>query len=90
LLNYLVKIIFFSHLLEITSIVDTSFFPTPRTHPTLFTHLRGETVWKFGMGPKSGLRKRPKGVQGVSIGRLLAPNKRSQDAFSYFPNSFGR
>ena len=32
LLNYLVKIIFFSHLLEITSIVDTSFFPyTPHS-----------------------------------------------------------
>src|SRR5215207_1732683 len=47
-----------------------------------------ETVWKFGMGPKSGLRKRPKGVEGVSIGRLLVPKKRSRDAFSYFPNSF--
>jgi hypothetical protein len=40
------------------------------------------------MGPKSGLRKRPKGVEGVSIGRLLVPKKRSRDAFGYFPNSF--
>ena len=40
------------------------------------------------MGPKSGLRKPPKGVEGVSIGRLLAQKKRSRDAFSYFPNSF--
>ena len=51
---------------------------------------RGETVWKFGIDPKSGLRKRPKGVEGVYIGRLLAPKKRSRDSFSYFPNSFGR
>jgi hypothetical protein len=47
-----------------------------------------ETVWKFGMGPKSGLRKCPKGVEGVYIGRLLPPRKCRRNAFSYFPNSF--
>jgi hypothetical protein len=49
-----------------------------------------ETVWKFGMGPESGLRKWPRGVEGVPIGRLLAPKKGGRDAFSYFPNSFSR
>jgi hypothetical protein len=53
-----------------------------------FSYSLSETVWKFGMGPKLGLRKRPKGVEGVSIGRLLVLKKRSPDAFSYFPNSF--
>jgi hypothetical protein len=55
---------------------------------TLFTELPGETVWIFGMYPESGLRKRPRGVQGVPIGRLLAPKKCARDAFSYFPSSF--
>src|SRR4051794_11859693 len=40
------------------------------------------------MGPESGLRKWPRGVEGVPIGRLLAPKKGGRDAFSYFPNSF--
>ena len=40
------------------------------------------------MGPKSGLRKRPKGVDVVHIGRLLAPKKSPGEALSYFPNSF--
>src|SRR5215212_7705367 len=42
------------------------------------------------MGPKSRLRKRSIGVEGVPIGRLLSPEKRRPDAFGYFPNSFGR
>jgi hypothetical protein len=32
----------------------------------------GETVWKFGIAPESGLRERPRGVQGVPIRALLA------------------
>src|SRR5215217_7482229 len=47
-----------------------------------------ETVWKFGVGSESELRKRPTGLEGVPIGRLLPPKKRAWDAFSYFPNSF--
>ena len=39
---------------------------------------------------KLGLRKRQKGVEGVYIGRLLAPKKGTTDAFGYFPNSFSR
>jgi hypothetical protein len=37
-----------------------------------------------------GLLKRPRGAEGVPIGRLLPPKKRCRDAFSYFPNSFIR
>src|SRR5918995_1903643 len=55
----------------------------------LFTRVRGETDWKFGVDPESGLRKRPRGVEGVSISRLLPLEKGASDAFSYFPNSFG-
>src|SRR5215217_4813090 len=55
---------------------------------SLFTQVRGETVWKIGMGPESGLRKRPRGVEGVPIGHFLDGNKHGQDAFGYFPNSF--
>jgi hypothetical protein len=54
----------------------------------LFTGVRGETVWKFGMGPESGLQERSEGIEGVPIGRLLPPKERGRDAFSYFPNSF--
>src|SRR5918994_7247307 len=63
--------------------------PRPIFMP-FFTQVRGETVWKFGMGPERGLRKRPGWVEGVPIGRLLPPKKCSPDAFGYFPNSFGR
>jgi hypothetical protein len=49
-----------------------------------------ETVWKIGMGPELGLRKRPRWVEGVPISRLLAPKMCARDAFSYFPNSFYR
>ena len=51
----------------------------PRNHENgaaataIFTPVRGETVWKFGMGPERGLRKRPGWVEGVPIGRLLPP-----------------
>jgi hypothetical protein len=42
LLDYLVKIIYRGYLLEITSIVGTSAFPsTPCAYPTLFTEHRG-------------------------------------------------
>jgi hypothetical protein len=54
----------------------------------IFYELRPETVWKFGIGPESGLREQPRGVEGVPIGRLLPPKKCGRDAFSYFPNSF--
>ena len=40
------------------------------------------------MGPKSRLRKRSIGVEGVPIGRLLSLEKRRRDALGYFPNSF--
>src|ERR687898_547557 len=63
--------------------------PRPIFMP-FFTQVRGETVWKFGMGPERGLRKRPGWVEGVPIGRLLPPKKCSPDTFGYFPNSFGR
>jgi hypothetical protein len=56
----------------------------------LFTLLRGETVWKFGMDPERGLRERPGWVEGVPIGQRLLPRKCSRDAFGYFPNSFER
>jgi hypothetical protein len=59
---------------------------TPSTRSS--QNLPSETVWKFEMGPESGLRKRPEGIEGVPIGRLLPPKKRARDAFSYFPNSF--
>jgi hypothetical protein len=38
--------------------------------------------------PELGLRKRPRGVEGVSISRLLPLEKGAPDAFSYFPNRF--
>src|SRR5918995_2644873 len=63
---------------------------TRRSSYPLFTQERGETVWKFGMGPERGLRERPGWVEGVPISRLLLPKKCSRDAFSYFPNSFGK
>src|SRR5215208_437158 len=39
---------------------------------TLFTQVPGETVWKFGIGPESGLREQPRGVEGVPIRAPLA------------------
>jgi hypothetical protein len=33
----------------------------------LFTGVRGETVWKFGIGTETGLRERPRGAEGVPI-----------------------
>jgi hypothetical protein len=47
-----------------------------------------ETVWKIGIGPESGLRKRPRVVEGVSISHPLPQKKHGREAFSYFPNSF--
>jgi hypothetical protein len=41
-------------------------------------------------GFRMELLKRPRGAEGVPIGRLLPPKKRCRDAFSYFPNSFRR
>ena len=46
----------------------------------LFTRARGETVWKSGMGPKSGFRKRPSEV--------VAAKKGGRNALVYFPNGF--
>src|SRR5215212_2864989 len=47
-----------------------------------------ETVWKSGMGPESGPRKRSRGVVGAPIGRSLGGKKRDRDALGSFPNSF--
>jgi hypothetical protein len=58
-------------------------WPRPFFLP-LFTGVRGETVWKIGMGPESGLRKRPRGVEGVPIGHFLGAKKHGRDAFGYF------
>jgi hypothetical protein len=56
----------------------------------IIPRLLRETVWNFAMSPESGLRKRPRWVEGVPIGCFLAPKKRAPDAFSYFPNSLRR
>ena len=40
------------------------------------------------MSPEAGLRKQPRGVEGVSISGLLPSIKYGREAFSYFPNSF--
>jgi|SRR5215208_4984184 len=60
-----------------------SMLPTSENAPS-------QTVWKFGVDPELGLRKRPRGVEGVSIGRILPLKKGAPDAFSYFPNSFSK
>jgi len=53
-----------------------------------FAEFPSETVWKIGMGPESGLRERPTGVEGVSIRALLVAPEARSDAFGFFPNSF--
>ena len=49
---------------------------------------RGETVWKIGMCPESGLRKRPTGVERVPIGRFLPQKKPGSKAVSRFSKLF--
>jgi hypothetical protein len=43
-----------------------------------------ETVWKSGMGPESGPRKRSRGVVGARISRSLGGKKRDRDTLGSF------
>ena len=62
---------------------------TPRTpYRRTSQNFTSETVWKIGLGPESRLGKLPNGVEGRSIGLLLAPKKHAREALRYFPNSF--
>src|SRR5215208_2385558 len=45
--------------------------PSFRDYPDFLDSL-SETVWKFGIGPESGLREQPRGVEGVPIRAPLA------------------
>jgi hypothetical protein len=67
LLDYFVKIIYRSHLLEITSMVETSFPLIPCDHLTLFTLLPRETVQKASMSVGSKLQESPKWDRGLHL-----------------------
>ena len=56
----------------------------------LFTQVRGETVWKIGIGAESGFRRRPRGGKEAQLGRFLESKKHGREVLGYFPNSFGR
>jgi hypothetical protein len=51
---------------------------------------RGETVWKIGMGPETGVPKASERGRKGSAQPLLAAEVKLPRAFSYFPNSFER
>src|SRR5215204_1764930 len=43
-----------------------------------------ETVWKFGIGPESGLRERPRGSKESQFGRFLLPERRAETPSAIF------
>src|SRR5215218_10415475 len=56
----------------------------------LFTEVRGETVWKSGIGPEWGSESGQEEWKESPFGCILSPQRRAPDALGYFPNSFGR
>jgi hypothetical protein len=53
-----------------------------------FSYSLSETVWKIGMAPESGFRKRPTGIESASIGSFSTPKNRGRGTLDHFPNSF--
>jgi hypothetical protein len=56
----------------------------------LFTEVRGETVWKSGIGPEWGSESGQEEWKESPFGCILSPQRRAPDALGYFPNSFWR
>jgi hypothetical protein len=50
----------------------------------LFTRVRGETVWKFGIGPESGSESGQEGSKESRFGRLLPPERRGETPSAIF------
>jgi hypothetical protein len=53
-----------------------------------FPNSFSETVWKIGISPEMGFRRRSRGAKEAAISRFLPPQKRAREALGYFPNSF--
>ena len=66
-------------------VTDQEFLTFP-----LFTLVRGETVWKIGIGADVGCSEWPKQDEDVPLRPLEPLETGDQVPSSYFPNSFGK
>jgi|SRR5215207_2869080 len=64
--------------------------PKNDNYRPLFSGVRGETVWKIGMSPETGIPNAAKMRLGAPISCLWPPNEHARETCGYFPNSFGR